>query len=103
MIFGWKPRASAQADWRAHLRDFRHLIIGRRYRVEKAFTDYDGVVHPVGETWRFEGHSFLPYESGLSLFVLPDGADTVHFRLRWEPEDQGSVIDALEDHVRVQG
>lgn len=83
-----------------HLRDFHHLIIGRRYRVVKIFTDYDRGEHPVGEEWTFEGHSFLPYDDGLSLFVALDDGRTQHIRMRWTPEDQGPVVDALPHYVR---
>jgi hypothetical protein len=85
---------------KAHWRDFKHLRIGSRYRVVKAFTDFDGDEHPVGETWRFEGHSFLPYDYGLSLFVSANGVGLRHIRMRWTPEDQGQIIDALETYVR---
>ena len=30
--------------------DFGSLTVGRRYRVARAFTDYNGGVHEVGET-----------------------------------------------------
>ena len=88
--------------WRAHLRDFKHLKTGRRYRVVKAFTDFDRDEHPAGETWRFEGHSFLPYDDGLSLFVSPDEDRLRHVRMRWTPEDQGEVIDHLEAYIQPE-
>jgi len=85
---------------RAGLASFRHLVIGRRNRVAKSFVDYDRTEHPVGEAWRFDGHSFLPYDDGLSLFVTTDDGRSRQIRLRWTPEDQGSIVDAIEDHVR---
>jgi hypothetical protein len=84
---------------KAHWRDFKHLTIGNRYQVVKTFTDFDRGEHPVGETWRFEGHSFLPYDDGLSLFVSPDEDTLRHIRMRWTPEDQGEIIDALEAYI----
>lgn len=45
------------------------LITGKSYKVTKAFEDYDGIIHAVGESWRFVGKDFLPYEDGLSLHV----------------------------------
>jgi len=39
---------------------FQSLSAGRRYRVIKEFTDYDGALHPAGEEWVFLGYSFLP-------------------------------------------
>ncbi|MBX3529887.1 MAG: DUF3601 domain-containing protein [Rhizobiaceae bacterium] len=83
-----------------HLRDFQHLVIGRRYRVVMSFTDYDRGEHPVGEEWIFEGHSFLPYDDGLSLFVAYDDGRTQQIRMRWAPEDQGPVIDGLRNYIR---
>ena len=74
---------------------FQILRIGARYRVRRAFTDFDGAVHEIGESWIFRGHSFLPYEDGLTLFIEPGGA----IRLRWTPDDQGPVIDALADYL----
>jgi hypothetical protein len=65
-----------------------------------AFTDYDGDLHAEGESWVFIGHSFLPYEDGLSLFVSRDGKSVQHIRLQWRPETQGAVIDDLERHVQ---
>ena len=80
--------------------DFKHLKIGERYRVIRAFTDFDGGNHPVGEEWTFEGHSFLPYDDGLSLFVSPGEGAMRHIRMRWTDDDQGPVVDALESYLR---
>ena len=78
--------------------DFRHLRIGGLYRVAAPFTDFDGERHEPGETWLFRGHSFLPYDDGLSLFVLLDGRER-QIRLRWLPDDQAEIIDNLRDYV----
>lgn len=83
-----------------HLQDFKHLKIGTLCRVVKAFTDYDRRAHPVGETWHFEGHSFLPYDDGLSLFFSIDGSELRQIRMQLRPEEQGPVIDALESHIQ---
>ncbi len=88
-----------QSKVHAHLRDFKHLVIGARYRVAKAFTDFDSGVHPVGESWIFEGHSFLPYDDGLSLFVSEREGQARQIRMRWTDDDQGPVVDALRDYV----
>jgi hypothetical protein len=45
---------------------------GCRFVVAEAFTDYDGDVHPAGESWTFLTHNFLPYDDGLSLIVSLD-------------------------------
>lgn len=79
---------------------FQHLFPGTRYEVATAFIDYDGVQHPVGEAWTYLGHSFLPHDDGLSLFVSFDGQSEWHIRLQWRPEAQGPLIDDLKGHIR---
>jgi hypothetical protein len=74
------------------------LIPGKRYRVVVAFIDYDGIPHPVGETWRFVAEDFLPYDDGLTLHVERDGRQ-VPFRLQWRQETQGRIIDQFSDLV----
>ena len=86
-------------DWTPPRTSFQHLKSGETYRVVEAFTDYDRRVHPVGETWCFEGHSFLPYDDGLSLFVQIDG-NRRQIRMQWRPEEQEPIIDALERYVQ---
>ncbi len=81
------------------LRDFKHLKMGEAYVVVRDFTDYDGVVHPTGETWRFLGHNFVPYHDGLSLFVEMGGVER-HIRMQWLPETQAAIIDDLESYVQ---
>lgn len=78
--------------------DFKHLVSGRQYAVVEAFTDFDRGEHPVGEVWTFIGHSFLPYDDGLSLFVEV-GDKTRHIRMQWRDEEQGPIIDKLWDYV----
>ena len=79
---------------------YRHLELGVRYVVSAEFRDYDGDLHSPGESWVFLGHSFLPYEDGLSLFVSPDGRSEDQIRLQSRPETQGAIIDSLSDYVR---
>lgn len=74
--------------------------VGGRYIVAEAFTDYDGDLHPPGESWTFLTQHFVPYHDGLSLFVSLDGEREWQIRLHWTPEGQGAVIDALESIVR---
>lgn len=76
------------------------LVPGRRYQVVVAFQDYDGTVHPVGESWRFVSKDFLPYEDGLTLNVEQDG-QPASIRLQWRTEAQGQLIDAFSDFVRA--
>ena|SRR5437868_15549593 len=81
--------------------DFKNLRVGRSYRVVKAFRDYDGNLHESGEVWTYRGHSFLPYEDGLTLFIDRSG-QTVQpsvVRLQWRPESQADVIDHLPAYL----
>jgi hypothetical protein len=80
---------------------FMHLETGARYRVVNPFRDFDGEVHPAGESWVFLGHSFLPYDDGLSLFVSLDGKAERQIRLQWRPEAQGDVIEGLSRYVQA--
>ncbi|KAA0970723.1 DUF3601 domain-containing protein [Aureimonas fodinaquatilis] len=81
------------------LTSFKHLEPGKRYRVTKGFTDYDGRYHPTGESWTFLRHSFLPYDDGLTLFVRLDDGILNTVRLQWRPDEQGPVIDTIEKHI----
>jgi len=69
-----------------------------KYRVTTAFVDYDNVTHEVGERWTFVGKAFLPYESGLSLFVEHNGAE-VHIRMQCRDDAQGPIVQAFSDYV----
>ena len=75
------------------------LQAGERYRVRRAFADYDGDVHHPGEEWTFLGSSFLPHDYGLSLFVSLYGAQEWQIRMQWRPESQASVLDALSTYL----
>jgi hypothetical protein len=90
-------------QWMASVapRDFGPLQVGARYEVVEPFVDHDRVTHEAGESWRFLGHNFLPYDDGLSLFVSLDDAQEWHIRMQWRPEEQGPVIDDLASHVRM--
>lgn len=74
------------------------LMPGQTYRVTKAFTDYDGINHQVGEEWHFVEKNFVPYDDGLSLFVERNG-QTTQIRLQWRDEAQGQIIDEFSDYV----
>ena len=72
MIGGWRvrkahtpPTASATAG--------NISSPGKRYRVIKAFKDFDRQDHPIGEEWTYIGTAFLPYDDGRSIFVSLDG------------------------------
>jgi hypothetical protein len=72
---------------------------GGRYVVIKAFTNFDGREHPVGEQWTFRGDNFLPYDDGLSLFLTIEGQGERQIRMRWIPGDQGEILDRFRDYV----
>ena len=75
------------------------LKAGRRYRVLRAFVDFDGDPHPRDEEWVFLGQSFLPHDDGLSLFVSLDGSREWQIRLQWRPDAQGAILDRLTDYI----
>ena len=75
-----------------------HLIPGQDYLVIKPFTDYDGIVHVVGEIWTYEGTNFLPYDDGLTLHVLLDDKAVV-YRLQWRKEEQAEIIENFKAYV----
>jgi hypothetical protein len=74
------------------------LVPGTTYRVVKAFKDYGDNPHPVGEVWRYEGKNFLPYEDGLTLFVMREGRREL-INLQWREETQGRIIDDFYSFV----
>ncbi len=76
---------------------------GRRYRVVREFEDFDRDHHFPGEQWIFLGATFLPYDDGLSLFVSLDGVREWQIRMRWQPDEQGGVLDSLASYVIPAG
>lgn len=74
------------------------MMPGKSYRVLKAFTDFDGLFHDVGERWIFTGKNFLPYEDGLTLYTEKEGRQGT-FRMQWRDEAQGDVISSFSDYV----
>ena len=77
-----------------------NLIPGRVYRVKTAFTDFDGHLHPVGETWRFVLKHFQPHDDGLALIIeQASGQSTV--RLEWLPQTQAGLIEHFSDFVEL--
>ena len=77
------------------------LDIGLQYQVIKPFTDYDGILHNIGETWTYLGTNFLPYEDGLTLHVLIDNIEVV-YRLQWRKEEQAEIIENFQEYVEVR-
>jgi Domain of unknown function (DUF3601) len=96
---GPKPKGFWTGLARQANSDYHHLVAGEWYTVVKGFWDYDRQGHPEMETWLFRGSSFSPYSDGLSLFVSFDGEHEWHIRLQCADDQQGPIVDSLEDYV----
>lgn len=84
------------------MREVHHLITGKKYHVIRPFTDYDHILHPVGETWTFVKNSFLPYEDGLTLHVLNDNStEEVIYRFKWRQDQQTAIIENFTHFVEI--
>lgn len=79
---------------------YKNLISGKKYRIIKEFTDYDKVVHPVGETWIFDKTTFTAYYDGLSMWVQQNGK-TIMYRFQQLPYEQEELINTLSDYVEM--
>ena len=76
------------------------LLPGKKYKVIKEFSDYDKILHPVGEAWTFVETNFLPYDDGLTLHVTIDNfPKQLSFRFQWRQEEQAYLIDNFIDFV----
>jgi hypothetical protein len=78
--------------------DISNLKSGSSYIVIKEFTDYDGKIHELGETWTFVKTAFLPYESGLSLFVIESEKEII-YRFQDEAEEQKDLLNDFMNYV----
>jgi hypothetical protein len=74
------------------------LIQGRVYQVITDFIDYDGLPHKVGESWRFIGKDFLPYDDGLTLYIERAGKNSA-LRMQCSSEFQGDIVSSFSDFV----
>lgn len=96
------------ADFATHLvdsleddhrkRDIYQLQKGKTYRVIKPFTDFDGIFNPIGKEWIFEEINYLPYDAGLSLFVVEHGQRT-QYRFWDSPEGQERLLQTFMNYV----
>ena len=75
-----------------------NLIYEKEYLVIKPFTDYDGIVHGVGEIRTYQGTHFFPYDDGLTLHVLIDNKVVV-YRLQWLKEEQADTIESFAKYI----
>ncbi len=73
---------------------------GEVYKLVKEFTDYDGRVHKIGESWIFEKTTYVPYHSGLFLFVSENG-QSVMYRFQDAPETQRELLNNFMSCVEI--
>jgi hypothetical protein len=93
------PKPSGTWTQKLEGRSYGYLRPGRVYDVRRAFVDYDGGLHPVGERWTYLTYNFLPYDDGLSLFVSLDGKQEWHIRLQDREGEQGGIVGELEKYI----
>jgi len=74
------------------------MVPNKTYRITQPFTDYDGSVHDIGESWVFVSKNFLPYDDGLTLYIETQGKPGT-IRMQWRDEAQGEVISNFSDYV----
>jgi hypothetical protein len=61
-------------------------------------------LHEPGDVWIYRGHSFLPYEDGLTLWIEPTGQKThSSIHLQWRPESQADIVDRLQEYIEEYG
>ncbi|OBX25838.1 uncharacterized protein DUF3601 [Gelidibacter algens] len=80
--------------------DINKLTKGKPYRVITKFADYDRIIHEIGEEWIFDKTTFLPYHSGLSLFVIENGKDVI-YRFQAIPEEQQELLNTFMNYVEL--
>lgn len=96
-MYGPKP----PGFWSQHSgAERKPLVLGKQYVVTKEFLDFDNDSHPPGESWRFVGSSFLPYDNGLSLFVQTTEGEW-HIRLQLDSDQQGGIWADFGAHVQL--
>lgn len=75
------------------------LARGKRYRVQKPFTDANGDLHATGESWQFIASMFSPLDDELLIAVRRDDATEWRILLRWLPDAEPAVIEKFADYV----
>ena len=78
--------------------DIYKLEKGKTYKITKEFIDYDRIVHKIGEVWTFNKTTFLPYHSGLTLFVI-ENDKSVSYRFQSEQEEQEELLHTFMNYV----
>lgn len=80
--------------------NIRELQQGSTYAVVSEFVDYDGIIHPIGETWTVQEITFLPYHDGLSLFVIENGQKK-QYRFQEIAEEQEKLLSDFMEYVEL--
>jgi len=78
---------------------FMHLRTGDPVRVRKTFTDYNGNVLAVGDTWYFACAYYLPYDGGYTLYISHN-KETVG-AVCLQVEAQSDVCNRAEEYFEV--
>jgi hypothetical protein len=79
----------------------RNLERGRRYRVNKAFTDSDGDNHQIGEEWVFVSSMYSKFDELLTLCIQDSTGQYWQLPLFWKKEKQGEIIEHIDKFVEV--
>ena len=92
---------TAPAVVAADLRQHGVFETGRAYVVTRAFADYDGLLHDVGEAFTVASMTFDTAEDCLTLHVQhPDKAEAA-LRLQDRPMFEGPVIANLDGYFAI--
>lgn len=75
------------------------MVRGQKYRVTRAFTDADGVLHPVGEEWTFTASKFSRFEDEYVISVQFELGGVVSFGLICQEDRQYGVIRNFSEYV----
>ena len=79
----------------------KYLYSGDYVKVIKAFKDYDGFTHPIGEKWYFACVYFLPYEDGYTLFISKDKINISNIFLQDREETQKEICCNLKEYFTI--
>jgi len=92
-MFGPKEKGFLTNDMSK--KNYGIFIPNEKYKIIKEFNDYDGDTVKFGDEWEYITYSFLPYDSGLTLFFSKNGRDEWQIRLRDHKNDQTKIINNL--------
>lgn len=75
------------------------LIPGKRYRVKQAFLDARKRVHPVGETWTFQGYMPSGFAEATSIYALADDKSPCNFAIDWNNTQGDLGIGNIAEYI----